>query len=86
MQFSLEYWIFSLIEPILSNDERFELDIHAFAGSSLWFVKCRLFAQSMGNLASDNLCLLIFDCYIDAIKRFRCLQAASLENSTASGL
>jgi len=86
MHFSLEYWIFSLIEPILSNDERFELNFHAFAGSCLWFVKFRLFAQSMGNLASDNLRLLIFDCCIDAIKRSRCPQAALPESSTASGL
>lgn len=83
MHFSSDYWIFSLNEPIRTNDYRYESDMHAFIWSSLWFIRWLIFAQPMGKASSDNLGLSVFGYCIDAAILFRTPRTASFKHLTA---
>lgn len=83
MHFSSNYWIFSLNEPIRTNDYRYESDMHAFIWSSLWFIRWLIFAQPMGKAPSDNLGLSVFGYCIDVAILFRTPRAASFKHLTA---
>ena len=71
MHFSSDYWIFSLNEPIRTNDYRYESDMHAFIWSNLCFTTGLIFAQPMGKAPSDNLGLSVFGYYIDVAILFQ---------------
>ena len=83
MHFSSDYWIFSLNEPIRTNDYRYESDMHAFIWSSLCFPRVLIFAQPMGKASSDNLGLSVFGYCIDVAILFRTPRTASLKHLTA---
>lgn len=83
MHFSSDYWIFSLNEPIRTNDYRYESDMHAFIWSSLCFPRVLIFAQPMGKASSDNLGLSVFGYCIDVAILFRTPRTASLKHLPA---
>ena len=83
MHFSSDYWIFSLNEPIRTNDYRYESDMHAFIWSSLCFLRVLIFAQPMGKAPSDNLGLSVFGYCIDVAILFRTPRTASFKHLTA---
>ena len=83
MHFSSDYWIFSLNEPIRTNDYRYESILHAFIWSSLCFPRVLIFAQPMGKAPSDNLGLSVFGYCTCVAILFRTPRAASLKHLTA---
>lgn len=83
MHFSSDYWIFSLNEPIRTNDYRYESDMHAFIWSSLCFPRVLIFAQPMGKASSDNLGLSVFGYCIDVAILFRMPRTASFKHLPA---